>query len=914
MRDALSSVACSSDVRPVIPLLATKLYVPPTRPGLVSRPRLLERLGEGPSARLILISAPAGFGKTTLVTEWLADEKLRAAWISLDQGDNDLARFFGYVIAALQTTVPEIGRTAQGLLHGPQVPPVESILTLLVNELCTLPGRLVLVFDDYQAIDAPLVHTAVSFLLDSLPPQVQIVIATRVDPPLPLARLRSRGLLVEIRAEDLRFSRQEAATFLNQGMGLCLSAPDIARLEDRTEGWIAGLQMAALFLQGRQSDEASNLIQAFSGSYHYILDYLMEEVLSRQPEQVQAFLVQTSILERLSGPLCDALTGQTGGQATLEQLDKANLFLVPLDHECRWYRYHHLFADLLRARLQQSQPDLNAPLHLRAAEWYERQGLVSEAVTHALAARDFERATRLVDHSVESLFARGEFTTVLAWIDALPRELARSRPWLCIHHAWVLMYSGQLDDAESLLQNAEQQILSSPLTPGARDMLGNIAITRADIAEICGDVRRTIQLACLAREHLSPNNLASGHVGMVLGLAYLMGGSPTLAYDAFSDAKKLSESSGNVFGVVRSLCYLAQTCKIQGRLNRAADLYKQALHLAAEHGERFRLMGPISLGLGDLAYEWNDLESARRHVLEGIEHYQRWGSPNARAGAYATLAGVLQALGDTDGASDALDKAEQVILQSRVHLDTSSLIESRRVRLWLAQGNLKAADRWLTSKQGEVGGNAGTDLIRELQQMTQARVLIAQDKSAEAAGLLTGLAEVAESSGRIGRLIEILVLQALAEAHRHDLSRRRGDTAPDLTALRKCLLLAEPEGYLRVFLDGGTPIAALLRRLATQGVAPDYVRSLLTAFEACWAWDSSDKTGLLRPVPLIEPLSARELEVLQLVADGLTNQEIAERLTVVVGTVKAHVHHIYGKLDATSRAQAIAHARELKLV
>jgi LuxR family maltose regulon positive regulatory protein len=891
-----------------IPLLVTKLHVPPPRPNLVARPRLLAALDEELHSHLILVSAPAGFGKTTLLSQWIATRGVRCGWLSLDQADNDPIRFCTYVIAALQRIVPGVGQATKEWLHAPQPPPVESILTLLINDLYALPEDVALVLDDYHVIDAGAVHRAVTYLLDQCPPPLHVVIATRADPLLPLARWRARGQMVEVRADDLRFTSDEVALFCDQMTDARLAEGDLLALETRTEGWAVGLQMAALSMQGRE--DAGSFIRSFSGSHRYVLDYLVEEVLGRQPDEVQAFLLRTSVLERLCGSLCDAVTGQDGSQATLEHLERDNLFVVPLDDERRWYRYHHLFAELLRARLQQAEPDSLPHLHMCAAEWYERNGQVVEAVGHALAARDFGRAVPLIERSAIELLSRGEMVTLLSWARALPEEIVSSRPSLCVICAWTLAFAGRLDETEPLLRAAEERLQRDEPTPGTRGLLGQVAAIRAAAANTRGEARRAIELGCLALELLPPGLArARGVVLSTLGHAYIGRGDLRRAEEACQEFAEIGETLDQVWTLVQAKCELAEVRKIRGQLGQAAELYREALEQVAAKGQQgLGTVGMVAVGLGDLLCERNDLEAAQRQAEDGIghmpwtAHMRWWENPNSLASGYVTLARILQAHGRLDEARDAIQRATELSHNYDVQPGIRASIAACQVRLWLATGDLTAAVHWV--KQNRLTAGDALDPACELAHVSLARVLLATDRPDEAERLLARLAAAAEAGERYGRLIEILALKAIA-------LRAVGDHAGPMRALERALRIGEPEGFVRTFVDEGEPMAALLSAYYARGpaVGRGYVEMLLAALGAA---PGSGREG--GPSAMLEPLTERELEVLHLVAEGLSNKEIAEQLIIAIGTVKAHVHHIYGKLEVSGRVQALVRARERDLI
>ena len=892
-------------------LLTTKLHVPLVRPNLVARPHLVELVDQELSSRLTLISAPAGSGKTTLLAEWIASRKPSVAWLSLDIGDNDPARFWAYVILALQGIHDELGESALAALRSPQLRTVEAIPAVLVDEISGLPitgHPFVLVLDDYHVIENTRIHESLAFLLDNLPSQLRLVVSTRADPPLPLARYRARGQLVEVYADNLRFTPDETATLLNRVMGLNLSVGDIAALADRTEGWAVGLQMAALAIQGplsiqgRRAEHISDFVRAFSGSHHYVLDYLVEEVFNHQPASVQTFLLHTSILERLSGPLCDAVTEQTDSQAMLERLEKANLFLTPLDDERRWYRYHHLFADLLRARLQQSQRGQATTLHIRAAEWYEKNEWVVEAVGHALEARDYERAARLVEQNAIALISRGQLTTVLNWGKAIPADVAQRRPGLCVQQAWALTFASELDSVEPRLQAIEQQIQPDATAPETRDVLGSIALIRALMADLHGDLPRAIELAQLADTLLLKTNLTTRSIiPFILGRAYRAQGDLAKAEAALGEIVKIGQAVDNLWTISVGMCELAALRRIQGKLREATDLYSQVQQLATERGCRqFGSLAGADVGMSTVLLEQDQLDEARRCAEDGLKHMLGWQSPNDLTMAHTTLARVLLAQGDLERADAILQQAEDIKHKSHVFPYYGILVDTCRVRLWLAQSNLADAARWANEKACD---ESNSPVMHEYAQIMVARVFIAESRFDQAASLLARLAASAEAGGRIGRLIEILALEAVA-------FQMQRDTPRALVTLEKALLLAMPEGYVRVFVDAGEPVRQLLEKIKAKGggmVA--YATKLLAA-------DGGERlqSSAFIPQPLAEPLSERELQVLRLVADGLSNREIADKLFISIRTVKKHVENIHGKLGAKSRTQAVAQARELKLL
>jgi LuxR family transcriptional regulator, maltose regulon positive regulatory protein len=908
------------------PLLTTKLYIPRPRSTqrLVPRPHLVARLNEALNDRLTLISAPAGFGKTTLLSEWIPHSPRCVAWVSLDAGDNDPIRFWTYGIAALQMLQPSLGENALILLQAPQPPVLELILANLLNELAAFPDDFALVFDDHHVIENPALHDNVTFLLDHLPPNMHLILTSRTDPPIPLARLRARRQLSEIRAADLRFTSEEAAAFLNEIMGLSLTTEDITALETRTEGWIAGLQLAALSMQGRR--DLTSFIRAFTGSHAYIVDYLAEEVLQRQPDNVQTFLLQTSILERLSGSLCDAVTGRSDGQVMLEQLQHNNLFIIPLDDERQWYRYHHLFADVLRAHLQQAHPDNVHKFHRRASGWYEQQGLLAEAITLAVAAADLEQVARLVEQHGPHLTQRGQVHTVLGWLNALPNALVRSRASLCIVHAQTLMFTGHLEAAEARLNDAEQCIQTDTSANQAQAILGQVALIRAIIMRFYGNLAHSITLSRLALE-LLPEAQANLRSVALLNAArvYLVSGHVTsvnerLLLEAITQIRTL----GNQVAIMTSLTNLARLQTLQGRLRQATTTYAEAIQVAPGPEVLRALIGSLAYyaGLGDLLREQNDLDEAERLLAQGLDAATQLFDADLVALCYRALARLKQARGDYVGAIETLDEFAQLAHQRKFFETLITQGAATQARLQLAQGDLVAAIRWVDERDLPVDGESSYP--HELAYLTLIRVRIAQGRHNpagsylhEALRLLAWLLRAAEVGERIGSVIEILILRALA-------LQAQGDSNGAVTALERALLLAGAEGYVRLFVDEGAPMTELLLQAAASGLAPNYVGKLLAAFPAeeqesrPGAGEQKVASSPLPPHPLapelIESLSVRELEVLHLVAAGQSNQEIAQALFLSVGTVKKHLNNIFGKLDVNSRTQAVALARELQLL
>ncbi len=910
------------------PLLATKLYIPRPQPSLAPRPRLTARLAESLTCPLTLISASAGFGKTTLLSEWIADLRLRisdgeVAWLSLDAGDNDPIRFWSYFIAALQTVKTGLGADVSPLLHSPQPPSIESILTPLLNDLAAIPDDFALILDDYHVIDSPALHDGLTFLIDHLPPHAHVIVTSRADPSLPLARLRARGQLLEFRADDLRFTLDEAVAFLNQAMGLGLSALDVAALEERTEGWIAGLQLAALSMQGRGAERISGFIAAFTGSNRYIVDYLAEEVLQRQPTDIQSFLWQTSILERLSGPLCNAVTAQTQAQAILERLERANLFLIPLDSDRQWYRYHHLFAEVLRSHLRQTQPALVPELHRRASVWYEQHRFAPDAVRHALAASDSERAARLIEETGESLFKRGEHATLQGWIDALPEETVRARPQLAVFRARIFVILSQLDSAEQWLRDAERGT-GAEAALLTESILSEVAALRANIAIYRNDLPGAIALAHQALERMPADNMRlRGEVMQYLGGAYGLGGDFVKSSQAYAEASRLAGAAGDVNTAVYAMFNQGAIQDAQGQLRRAAETYRRCLELAEERGVgRMPITALIQRDLAELSYQWNDLEAATAQISEAIARSERGALPRVLVVSYITLARILNAQGDGARALETILKAEQMVQERSLPARHAGMVAAYKIRLWLAQGNLDGASAW--AQTSGLGVDDRLDYLHEIEHVALARVLVARGEVDRAVRFLERLRQAAEAEGRMSDVIPIMALEAVAWQ-----GIQPTGTVQARAVLEQALALAEPEGYIRPFVDEGEPMGLLIADCRLQiekrarSVDTEHSRRLLTYADRLLAAFGDSSTA---PQPseighppsaignLIEPLTEREREVLRLVAEGLSDRQIAEQMTVVVGTVKRHLNNVYGKLGVHSRTQALARAKDLALL
>lgn len=902
------------------PILATKLYIPPPRPNVVSRARLLKRLNEGltSESKLTLITAPAGFGKTTVVCEWVARCERPTAWLSVDEGDSDSTRFLTYLITALQTLTPTIGAGVLGVLQTPQPPPIDAILTILVNEIATLSDHFLFILDDYHLLDAKVIDHILLFLVEHKPPQMHLVITTREDPNLPLARLRARNQLTELRAADLRFSHSEAAEFLNTAMGLKLSEENIAALETRTEGWVAGLQLAALSMQGQ--GDTTSFIKSFGSSHHFVLDYLVEEVFNQQSERVQNFLLGTSILDRMCGSLCEAVLADSSvfGQDTLEHLERTNLFINSMDNERQWYRYHHLFGSLLRQRLSKKRsPAEIATYHLCASAWYETNGEAAEAFRHAMAAEDFGRAARLVEIFWQEMNQSFQMAIWLGWVKQLPEALIRVRPVLCTQIAWAYMDMSEVEASEAYLREAER-CLEGPVNEMViadetqfHSLLARIAIARTYNAQSVRDFPAAVKYAEQAI-HLAPqeDHFMRAQTKAILGATYWANGDLEAACQSMSAWIENAQQAGNFIFAIASGSGKADILIAQGYLREAIKTYQQSLQLASAHEkDAQRIIAHHHLGLALLHYERCEDESMAQHLQKSLElgplsTLQDW--PYRRCLAEARL---KEAEGDLDAALDHLDEAQRFYVRSLIPYTRP--IEALKTRIYLKQRRLSKARAW--AREVRLSEDETLNYMREFEHLTLARVLIAeyQTKPAESVrletlNLLERLLNGAKAQNRMGSMLEILIVWALAH-------QAQGDVSKALTTLEHALGLAQPEGYVRIFVGEGEPMRALLldlrasyeKQTGGNHKMRGYTDKLLAAFAP---------PGKDRQAKLVEPLSQREVEVLRLLAQGLSNGEISKRLFLALNTVKGHNRLIFDKLQVQNRTEAVVRARELDLL
>ena len=814
------------------PLLKTKLYIPTTPASKVTRSHLIDRLGEVRKKTLTIVSAPAGFGKTTLLAEWIAQTPLPVSWLSLDNGDNDPYRFLSYMIAALGGINEEVGLEAQQIMRSHQLVPPHVVLASLLNDLGKVVEPYVLILDDYQFVTEHAVHETITYLLDHVPANMHLVISTRADPPLQLGRLRAHGQMMELRTQDLRFTSEEATEFLNEVMRLGLSMEDIEALETRTEGWVVGLKMVALSL--KEHEDASAFIRAFSGSHRYVLDYLVEEVLKRQPAHVKTFLLETSILEKLNGSLCDALmtdewrkSGESG-QVVLEYLERNNLFVISLDDERIWYRYHHLFADLLRARLQVSlgAEDI-AQLHVRASDWLAQHGSTPEAIHHASMASDDQRVERFIEQHYMELVSRGEQSWLRSWTGKLSKELIYRRPWLCIYEAYSHSWFGELDQANTFLTAAEKCLQSEIRLPDADAMMGHITYIRSRVTAMRGNLIRAIDLNLAARDFLPVSNLALQlDIGITLGYLYFLNGDYSHASQFLNETIRSGKAVGAILNTVAGYCILARLVANQGQLNQSYELYRQAaLWVQETGGQHLGASSLIEIGFADILCERNDLKAAMDHAKKGLALLPLWGKADDLALAYVTMARIELALSNRYGAAVSMEKAGEIIKTTGIFPEAPLAVELAQVKLWLAQGDGLAANHWIESLGERFGLDDPFRYENEIAHIAQARVLIAQNRNNKAISLLSQLEESARSAGRMGRVIEILLIEALA-------MQGIGDSEQAILALTQCLTMAEPEGYMRIFLDEGKSMRELLERIKTSSLTPQlekYVNRLLEA-------------------------------------------------------------------------------------
>jgi len=891
-------------------LLATKLYIPPPCQILVLRPRLTATLAKALTSSLTLVSAPAGYGKTTLVSSWLYQANIPSAWLSLDEGDNDPVRFLQYFITALNKIIPTIQSDLLGVLQEKQPDPFNTLLNIIINEIARCAIPFVLVLDDFHTIQAQPILEMITYLLDHVSPQMHLLLLSRTDPVLPISRLRVRNQLVDIRADQLRFTQEEIAFFLIEVMGLKLSLVDIAAMEARTEGWIAGLQLAAVSMQ--VTNDTHSFVSAFTGSHYYIMDYLTEEVLKSLPERVSLFLLQTSILGSMCGPLCEAVVEsgafeQTNGLAMLEYLEHMNLFLIPLDDERSWYRYHHLFADVLNRRLEQLNSRLVPDLNRRACKWFEENGFIPEAIRHSLAAGDQDRATQLIEQNGVLLLIRGEVTTLLKWIEAIEPH-AQTRPWFYIFKAWAFALSGYLDGVNGMLRTAEELISTLEPTEGVRMMQGTIAAARAFRANLKGEAHIAADFARQALGYLPDIDLISVSLRTVayalLGDACSMSGNLECAQQAYIEAARIGVAAGDIHLTIVNNSNLANLLIEQGSLRQAARIYAETLQMATRpDGQKSIIAGRVYGELSQVYYEWNQLEDAFQFAQQCLTLCRQWGNMDLQAVGYVMLARLEHLQARPEKVQEAMQAAEQLVNGFDLAPKYSVWVKSALGRLSIVQGNLEKASRLIQQSgidMGSMNDEAEISYLQEPFVLVLVRLLLAKGEYNAALALTQRLLQKAEAGKRMARVIEVMVLQSLAYQGKRDMEQA-------LASLERALLHAQPEGYCRVFLDEGEPMAKLLFQAKAHRICNGYSAELLSVLGAV-PGPALPPTQLL-----IEPLTLRELEVLKLIEAGYSNQDIADKLVISMPTVKRHISNIYGKLSVESRTQAVSVGKELRL-
>jgi LuxR family maltose regulon positive regulatory protein len=889
-----------------VPVLATKFFVPPLRSDLVFRRRLIDQFDIAVQRKLILISAPAGYGKTTLVSSWLSETKMPAAWLSLDEDDNDPVRFFQNFTTALQRILPAIGEGLMVMPEGAQSAAFDPSINLLINEVMGHPNPFAVILDDFHVIHSQAVLDMVTLYLERMPPQMKLVIITRTDPPIPLARLRARNQLEDIRADQLRFRLDEITVFLNEIMRLKLSASDLAAMEAKTEGWIASLQLAALSMQGSQ--DAHTFVKAFAGSHHYVMDYLIEEVLNMQSEKIRLFLLQTSILERMCASLCHAVVNlgeseEVNEQEMLETLEQMNLFVIPLDNERQWYRYHHLFADVLNRRLEHLFPQHLPELQRRASQWYEQNGFVPEAIQHALRAADHERAIQLIERNGCLLLVRGEVSTLHKWIEAVEPRI-QTRPWMYIFKAWLFALTGHPEQVEEMLQVAEKLISSLEPAVHVRTMQGAIATARAYQANLQGATSLAARFSQQALEYLPDIGLISRSLRTVatslLGDASSINGDLGEARQAYSEAMRIAQVAGDVHLTIVLNSNIANILMEQGSLHEAARIYSETLEMATRpDGQKLVMAGRLFAELSEVSYEWNHLETSMQQVQQSIALCRQWGNIDRQAIGCVMLAQLEHVQHHDEKGQEAARLAERLLNEHHLLPKHSVWVKYVLARLWIAQGDLKKASNLVQQCNIKIDDDE-IPYLRELEYLALIRVLLATKDYGPALTLSQRILQKAEAGNRMRRVIEILVLQAL-------LFQGRREIEEALKVLGRALSLARPEGYVRTFADEGEPMSKLLHLAKARRIEMEYASELLSALG-----DTVERKQT--PVlALVEPLSPREVEVLKLIEAGCSNQEIAARLVISIATVKRHISNIYIKLGAQNRTQAVSIGRELGL-
>ena len=884
-------------------LVQTKLYIPPLRPNLVPRPHLFDKLNAGLSGKLTLVSAPAGFGKSTLLSHWISQSEINFCWVTLEENDNDIIRFLAYFIAALQTIDVAVGDQLLSLFHSSQQEQVKAVLVPLINQVAQTKNRFALVLDDYHLIESQDIHQGLSFWLEHQPPTMHLVIAGRSDPPLPLAKMRARREMTEIRESDLRFSIDESDNLLNQFLGLNLSREDIKAMVNRTEGWIAGLQLASIALQGKK--DMSGYIQGFTGSQEYIADYLSDEVMNHQSKQVQEFLLKTSILEHLSSQLCDAVTEQKDSQQILQQLRSSNLFLTPLDDQGQWFRYHQLFADLLHQRLLESHADEVPHLYLKASRWFEEKDLLAEAIEYALRGSYFDRAIALLESAAEETIKSSEIATFMRWIEKIPEDLVRSSVTLSIYYAWALLIrNGRPQVAESYLESIVLQ---------DSQVISRLMAVKSMLSMYQRQYPTAVSLASQALEELPVDDILFRDLAAWnLSAALFMSGDKEGGEAILEEVAEVSRLSGNLLVAVIALCRLALARMQQGELHKPKELFQQALEIATD--DQCNML-PVAcealIGLGTIHWELNELDLAHEYLLEGIELSKKWRQQSAIIG-YVTLAHLNQSQGDVTLAGQMMEKAKSLASGTVATEADDRYVALQQAHLWLRQEDLPAARRWAHEcgfdddtyrRELQTSDNIGAHLIRHYELIVLARILIAGKRLAEALELVDRIFPFMEKMGILEKMVEIHILKAII--YRGLVKSNRANSS-----LATAVSLAKPEGHIRPFLEEGSVLVQILKSVAAQGVETEFIHDILSASIESPSASFNQKKRL----ELVESLSDRELEVLQLLATDLTVPEIADKMYLAVSTVRSHVKNIYGKLNVHSRFEAVIKGQELGLL
>jgi LuxR family maltose regulon positive regulatory protein len=877
-------------------VLVTKLIRPPVSKSWIPRERLFKRLDEGLTRRLTLVSTPPGFGKTTLLSSWAARSPVPSAWLSLDESDNDLFRFLEYLTAAFRGIPADGGNPIPPFLHSP-FERSETVIAGLINRLAEKGSSFVMILDDYHLIEDQGVHNTLLYFMEHLPSGVHLVLSSRADPPFPLGRFRSRGELLELRQEDLRLSVEETAAFLSRTMGVDIPGEDARVLADYTEGWIAGMQLAAFSMQ--RDENPSAWIHSIRNGNRYILDYLMDEVWRRQPAEVRDFLLRTSLLDRFSAELCEAVSGS--GQPMLDRLEKANLFITPLDEGRTWYRYHRLFADLLQRRLRQEHPDEIPDLHRAAAAWFEGRGLTEEAVEHFIQIGENERAADLLQETAEDYLMRGAIVTFLRRLDQIPIETLNRRPLLCTYQAWAFLQGGRsIAETEERLRAAEGSGLD-------RATAAKVTAVRAMVEYLRGNLSLSIQLAEQALEDIREDSISLWSIAALsLGSSRLAEGDMDEGLRIYSEITRKSEQAGNSVIASMALVGSAKLWIRRGKLHEAFALARKAFEMGTDaQGRLTPAAGLALIVIGELHREWNDLATAESELLQAVSLVRHW-TESRLVDAFLILGRIRFSRGDLDGMREVLQEARESAARTRITEIDDFAVDLQEAQLDLWQGDLEKVRRWIRTRGVEKDrgpadvrkhGDPDDLHMRKYEHVGLARWYIARRQAAKALSLLEAWLPEMEQQQRVDLVLQILVLKALAWQTAGDLSRA-------CFLLQQAFRTAEPEGYVRLFADEGEPMARLLREMIARGLSAEYAGRLLSS---CLPGRRAARAASRPGTPPV--LSNRELEVLKLIADGLSNAEIAQRLTLSPGTVKVHTRNIYAKLGVKSRTQALAKAK-----